>query len=359
MKFKFIVLLTLFFYNCNYANSFKIVGYYPSWSIRKKTLLGDISFYPKDIKINFLTHIIYAFIQCDEKGNLQTIGSKNRNLELIKQLIDLKIRKPDLKILVSVGGGNLGESFSSMVSTLSSRKNFTENCIKFCEIYNFDGIDIDWEFPGTKGRIQDKENFTLLIKQLYTAFKKHNPKLILTIAGPAGLHNLKNIELDKIEKNLDWINLMCYNFNGLWQDRAGHLSALYPDTDRAINYYFKNGVSKNKIVLGIPLYGISFLANDLNRKSNGSGSGSIANGIRYFFDIKKNLLKKYKYNFDQKALVPYLTGYNEFISFEDENSIKIKCDYIKKNQLGGTMVWNLSFDLYGEAISSIYNSLNN
>lgn len=75
---------------------------------------------------------------------------------------DLKKKKPSLKCFISVGGwGAGGKVFSDMAKSDGSRKAFIDSVIGFMKKYNFDGIDIDWEYPVADDR--GKENKRLLI----------------------------------------------------------------------------------------------------------------------------------------------------------------------------------------------------
>ena len=76
----------------------------------------------------------------------------------------------------------------------------------------FDGVVIDWEFPGEG----DSANFTTMLQELRSqldaqgeADGRYYP---LTIAAPAGKSNFENIQLSQIHQYLAWINLMTYNF---------------------------------------------------------------------------------------------------------------------------------------------------
>ena len=216
----------------------KIIGYFPNWGMYRVR-----PFYAKDINPNLVTHINYAFAPVDTAGNIRLFdpwsdtdfyagntGDKAYSGNFY-QLYLLKKQNPKLKTLISLGGWTLSNPFSEMASKATSRENFAQNCVEFCKKYDFDGIDIDWEYPGFadhSGRPEDTVNFTLLLETVSKKLKAQNPPLLLTIAAPAGHQNYSNMEVAKIHPYLDWINIMTYDFHGPWaansDDVTNHLA---------------------------------------------------------------------------------------------------------------------------------------
>ncbi len=345
------------------------------------------SFKPESIAADKVTHINYAFAKIDVNGNISLTDSwadveyrDDWNTQKpywgnFRQLYDLKQDHPQLKVLISIGGWTLSNEFSPMAASAQARANFVQQCIEFCETYDcFDGVDIDWEYPcfsAHNGQPEDKENFTKLLQELYAALKAHDPPLLLTIAAPAGNWHYENIELEKIHQYLDWINLMTYDFHGAWggseDSVTNHQAPLYAalygsdksNVDSAVQGYLAKGVPAEKLVVGLPLYGRSYAgavstADGLYSAYSGIGSGTTAEqGVRFFSDIKNNLLSEYTMYWDVDCRVPYLHNENpqsplfgEFICYDDEVSIEEKCVYVKENQLGGVMVWELGLDTW-------------
>lgn len=367
--------------------SHKVIGYYTNWAIYRSP-----GFYPKDINANLVTHINYAFLRSDSAGNVTLFDSwadveyrSDWNTQKpywgnFRQLYDLKQQYPHLKTLISVGGWTLSDTFSAMASNAAARANFIRQCIQMCEKYNFDGIDLDWEYPGFvdhNGHPEDKQNFTLLLQELYQAAKAHSPALLVTIAAPAGSNHYLNMEVSIIHQYLDWINLMTYDFAGPlpgWSPVTNHHAPLHQPAQGeaqwnvadAVAYYLSQGVPSEKLVVGIPLYGRSFAnvqstTDGLFAAYNGAGQGTTSEaGVRFFSDIKNNLLKTYKRYWDNKAQAPYLfnPALREFVTYDDEESITLKTEFIKQNNLGGAMVWELGLDtIQWHAMSALNNGL--
>lgn len=366
---------------------YKVIGYYPNWAIYRPT-----PFKPQHINPELLTHLCYAFINYDTAGNLVLFDPwadvqyrDDWNTEKpfwgnFYQLTQLKKKYPHLKTMASIGGWTLSDNFSNMAANPQARQNFVKNCVQFCDQYQFNGIDLDWEYPGFaehSGRPEDKVNFTLLLKELHAALKKHSPQLLLSIAAPAGPWNCANIEIEKIHQYLDHINLMCYDMHGPWggDDITNHHSPLYAtkegnpelNVDSVIKHYLSKGVPAKKIILGMPLYGRSFAKASATKTGlfssySGPGTSTTAEqGLRFYSDIKKNLMTTYILHWDEQSKVPYLQHpqTHDFITFDNETSFKIKCDYIKQMNLGGAMVWDLSMDVHPtwEAMSIISSEL--
>ncbi len=347
------------------------MGYYPNWDISRSP-----AFYPQDIDFSLLTHINYAFAKVDSAGNIQLFDSwadieyrSDWNSEKpywgnFRAFSDLKQKHPHIKTLISIGGWTLSDTFSSLAENPVARHNFVQNAIEFCKRYHFDGVDIDWEYPGYaehQGRPQDKENFTCLLAELHQAAKAQSPSLLVTIAAPAGPWHCQNMEISKIHHFLDWINLMTYDFHGPWTDAdnrvTNHHAPLFPPSTgnpalcvcSAVQHYLDQGVPAKKLVLGVPFYGRVFAhSNGLHTPYNGAGGGTTEEiGMRFFYDIKKNLLGTYPSFWDEQAQVPYLFNPHnkEFVTYEDERSLQRKSQLIKQLGLGGAMVWELGLDV--------------
>lgn len=364
-------LSTILFMSVLRAETTKVIGYYPNWAIYRNPV-----FKPEDIDASLVTHINYAFVKVDTAGNLILFDpwadidyrtDWNTQKPYWGNFLGLKTLKehnPHLQTLFSVGGWTLSDTFSDMAANPSARQNFVSQCIKFCDTYGFDGIDVDWEYPGYephKGSPRDKENFTSLLQELHKAAKQHSRELLVTIAAPAGPSHYQNIEVNKIHEYLDWINLMCYDFAGAgWCDVTNHHAPLYAaevgdprfNCDAAIQYYLSQGVPASKLVMGLPLYGRSFATTSMTHDGLFStyhdvgGGTTVEPGMRFFYDIKRHLLPYYNEHWDEQAKAPYLfnpyTG--EFVTYENEKSLSLKCDYIKQQGLGGAMVWELGLD---------------
>jgi hypothetical protein len=180
---------------------------------------------------------------------------------------------------------------------------------------------------------------------------------------------------------------MSYDFHGVWggENVTNHQSALYQteqgdsrfNGDYAVRQYIAGGVPAEKLVLGVPLYGRTYAGasstkDGLYSSFSGAGSGSRSDdpGMRYFYDIKRNLTGVYTRYWDEKCMVPYMhnenssmSTYNEFICYDDEQSIGVKASYIKDNAMGGMMFWELGFDTWDDdswdaldAVNDVFNA---
>ncbi|MBM7692033.1 chitinase [Peribacillus deserti] len=356
----------------------KIIAYFPSWNIYGR------DFQVKDIDAAKITHINYAFaniqdgkmvlgdpwadVQISFPGDEQSPVKGN-----FGQLIQLKKENPHLKTLISVGGWSWSGGFSDAALTTESREKFANSAVKFLRDYQFDGVDLDWEYPVSGGletnitRPEDKKNYTLLLKEirreLDKAGKKDNKHYLLTIAGGASSSFVANTELSKIAKYTDFINIMTYDFHGSWEKVSGHNAPLYADPldpseglngDSAVKRYLEAGVPSSEIVLGIPFYGKGWTGCENNENgeyqtcTGPSIEGTWEPSIFDYTDIEQNYLNRDGYNsfWNDRAKVPFLfnpsTG--TFITYENEKSIGYKADYITDNQLGGAMIWEISGD---------------
>lgn len=355
---------------------YRIVGYYSSWSIY------DRAYFVTDIPADKLTTINYAFAlvsddaQCvlgDEYADIQYQYPGDKEDEKLlgnfKQLNLLKQAHPGLQTVISIGGWTGSAKFSDAALTAESRQKFVSSCMTFITQYGFDGIDIDWEYPtgggntGNVERADDPQNFILLLtefrKQLDAQGKLDNKHYVLTMAAPAGKESYSGLDWAKIYPLLDWINVMTYDFDGSWSEKTGFNAPLYDSTDNppeggstnaTIQDFLAAGIPAQNLVMGVPFYGRGFTGvaatdNGLHQSYTGLPDGSDDGGIDYRNLVDGDLKTAVRY-WSDISQVPWL--YNAktgtMISYDDPQSLQAKADYVKKQGLGGMMIWELASD---------------
>ena len=275
----------------------------------------------------YMTHINYAFGHVNESFN----GVKIDNEERLRQIVDLRKQKPELKVLLSIGGWGSGR-FSEMAANDEYRRAFAADCDRVVKEFALDGIDIDWEYPTSSmanisSSPDDTENFTLLMQDIRAAIGNEKELTLATVASA------RYIDFKAILPSVDFVNIMAYDM----ASAPKHHSALYPSghsgditSDGAVTAHLKAGVPPSKLVMGMPFYG-----------RGGDGYPS-------FQDYNKvgNTDTQYTEKWDEVAQVPYLADKNDTLvfGFENPRSLAIKCQYILDKDLLGGMYWDYSGD---------------
>ncbi|XP_045190311.2 chitinase-3-like protein 1 [Mercenaria mercenaria] len=348
------------------AKGYLRVCYYSNWAQYRPV---PAKMTPDKIDPKLCTHLIYAFAELDSNSELSF--TEWNDGDMVKVFSGLKAKNPDLKTLLAVGGYNQGSTpFSDMAASSYKRSKFARTAVDFLKTWGFDGLDLNWEFPGGKGgrKRKDKKNFISLIKELREVFDSSNyNKLLLTAALPAGKVQIDTgYDIAKMAKNLDFVSLMSYDFNGDWDDVAGHNSPLYPrdsetgddrrkNVDWAATYFIEKGIPKEKLIIGLPTYGRHYKLSDKSnynisapiKRAGTKGRYTKEPGFLTFYEVCK-LLGDGKRVFETTQKVPYLIHMDHWIGYDDEESFEFKLTYIKKKGFGGAAVWTIDMDDFGQ-----------
>jgi chitinase len=317
-----------------------------------------------------------------------------------QQLQALKALHPKLKVSISLGGWTFSKYFSDAALTKASRERFVSSCIDLFIKGNipdpgwggmggpgaaagvFDGIDLDWEWPGSEGnagniiRPEDKQNFTKLArefrKQLDEYGEETGKDYLLTAFLPADSGKIDaGFEADEIFDSLDFGTVQGYDLHGTWEPTTNHQSNLFTSNrdpadprysvDKTVKAYLKRGAPSRDLVVGVPFYsrgwtGVGSASNGLYQSSTGAAPGVWEAGVNDYKVVKA--LTGFTRYWDRRAGAAWLYDGSTFWTYDDPPVMELKAQYVRKHKLGGLMFWELSGDTPdGELIDAIAGGL--
>ncbi len=339
------------------SNRKPVIGYFYS-----RTASCEIT----DVTISTLDIINYGF--ANALSNC-TVGISD--LTSIERMVSL--RQKGIRVLLCIGGyGAAGANFSLAAKTKEGRKKFANSILDILKEYHFDGVDVDWEYPGYETGTDlsiDMPNYTLLMQEIRDTLKAYNPEYLVTAALPGGKYGYARYELQKVGQILDYVNLMTYDLQS--STTSTHHTGLYNGSytphgsvEQTVEIYSLRGVPKNKQIIGIAFYGRQFNVDSTTDGIGCSNSTSSSNSITYSSIYSMYLVpimngsKTIKRYWDDVTKAPYIydsqTGV--WISYDDAESIKYKCQYVKDNGYGGVMFWDYGEDETLQLIKAIHDN---
>lgn len=197
--------------------------------------------------------------------------------------------------------------------------------------------------------------------------EKDGRHYLLTIAAGADQYYLDGTEMNEAQKYLDWVQLMTYDMRGGFNALTGHHTNLYTPTgdlfrisvDTSVNMFVQAGVPREKIIIGAAFYSrmwenVPNINNGLHQRTVSSGGyGPMYTELALEY-INKNGFVRY---FDDEAKAPYLFDGQTFITYEDEESLRAKCAYLREQGLKGIMYWEYSCDQTETLLDTLRQSL--
>lgn len=325
-----------------------IGGYFPSWEIYK-------GHEPSDIPLMF-NHLIYAFMDVNHTtGEIKSNdpwGDFEKGLTLsngtvvngaIAALVALKDERPNLKVLLAVGGWGKAEHFQAVARDAAKLSKFVRSTTELVLKCGFDGVDLDWEYPQT---VLEGAQFVRMLQQIRDAFNAEDRTLLISVAAPAGTDKVSKLNIPAMDSNVNFWNIMAYDFVGqTWSKKTGLHSNLYQfngandlSADSTVQLYLDDGVPPEKVILGMPMYGRAFLEPlypDIGSEFTGKLPESLA-AVK-FRDLNRT---DEVYLGGPVGAFVYNQTTQTFISYDNEEGLKQKGMYVQLKGLRGGFWWD-------------------
>ncbi|WP_330240575.1 glycoside hydrolase family 18 protein [Streptomyces sp. NBC_00525] len=418
------------------AQDYKRIGYFTQWGVYGR------DFQVKDLDTSGtaakLSHINYSFGNVSAEGKCFTgniPGEADAWADYVRpldaansvdgvadtddqalagnfnQLRELKAKHPGLKVMISLGGWGWSTHFSDAVRTPASRKALVSSCIDLYIKGNlpvdgtrggdgaaaglFDGIDIDWEWPGSAGdtdtvyRPEDKRNFTALVHEFrvqldayakseakakdrkgkhhkgkhHKAKPKHYDLSAFVPTSPEKID--AGFDIPRIMRDFDFVNLQGYDFHVSGQATTAQQSALYAgkgdfSVDQTVRDWLKRGAPARKLVVGMPFYGQGWTGvtgggDGLNQPATGPAQGTWGAGSEDYKALKKLADSgAYKVHRNVRDGSAWLFDGTTLWTYDDPQVLRAKTKYIRDHRLGGAMFWSLDGDTEdGELMTAV------
>ncbi|KAF8978116.1 hypothetical protein BGZ46_006817 [Entomortierella lignicola] len=357
------------------------IAYFPGWTQYRGQGRSDCHqrpYLPSAIPWSSLDYVMFAFIYFDEDNELYPADSSDENLYF--EINKLKL-PTQTRVMISIGGWSFthpetkGEEdtrsrFKNMIQTPSSRQAFITSCIQFCQFYGFDGVDIDYEYPSFK----DREHITALFREMRQAFDTEGSGLVISLAGASFQEGIQGYELDKVSTYTDFIMIMAYDLYGSFDvDHVVniHTALVQMPTETheghsvqgAVELYIDHGVPRNKIVLGLALYGKTFTLQNPGDSRPGIARFTTGGDPTSCIETRGDMAYNEAANLihpdgrEQGPVQPlwdpngrafyfvYGDRRDNWVGYDDRPSLDLKLQLVTELDLAGVMWWSLDQDL--------------
>jgi len=328
---------------------------------QQKRLIADYGYWSRtqtppysadQIPFSKITHINHAGVSFDASGNLDVPSGF-----LERKLID-KGHANGVKVMLLIGG-----DFNGLETTSGGLARLLKNLKTFIREYNYDGVDIDWEYPASTAD-------ATLFRSMLLGLRSFLPSPQYVISADVAPWGGDGYDFPDTKGLVDYFNVMTYDCAGPWTDSGQLNSPIFLDPNNpeqyncdpggsikdAIDLFVKElGISKAKLNMGTPFYG--YFYHDVNALwgfcANEDCSDSV-DYLNYGTDFKPLINKQgWRTYYDPYALVPYMLredGSPGFITYDDAFSTFYRVWYTDwQRGLGGTFIWELDADYDGHS----------
>ena len=342
------------------ARALWVGGYYPGWE--------QIKLPPSKLRFDAMTHLFHFSGTVLPDGSLD-LAEHDLTPPHMRATV-AAAHGAGRKIIFVVGGAQRGPAFGSATSA-PNRAKFVGQITDIVTLYNYDGVDVDWE-PLVE---TDNANYRAFIVDLRGALRARNPDALLTAATTLDVwENPKLPEMFAgLAGNFDQINVMTYDMAGPWPGWvAWHNAPLFDggktlpggaeltSMDRYARAFEKAGVPREKLGVGLAFYGVRWTGVCAPLQS--WGTPPAIEQLSYA-DIMGRYYAPAAARYDEAAAAPYLSfgaagGPNQsFVSYTDAPAITTRLHWMRAQKLGGCIVWEIAQDLMPDGSQPLADAL--
>ncbi|KAJ4261803.1 hypothetical protein NW757_000075 [Fusarium falciforme] len=325
--------------SCGGRSAFaRSIGYYQFANVRERQC-NRIS--PKQIRTEGFTHLYGAFATIDPN----TFAVKPRHeddVALYKEFTALK--KKGLETWIAIGGWTFNDpgatrtTFSDLAANSGRRARFIKSVASFLEEHGFQGVDLDWEYPGAPdrgGRKEDTDNYVSLLKEMRAAF---GTKYGISVAIPTSYWYLRWFKPKEMEPYVDYFGVMTYDLHGPWDEDVKQIGSVilgHTNVPEIANWslpLYYDGIDPAKLNMGLAYYA----RGSPSPTPTATVSGEIERMVKEEPGMSPRLLAK--------DMMMELKFGDQWVGYDNEDTIQMKKRWASSRCFGGTMVW--SVDMY-------------
>ena len=323
-----------------------------------KVFVGYMYRRPPSVNFGLYTHICHAFVVADEEGNiLPRRGIPSREFTG-------EAHQAGVKVILSVGGWGWDKQFAAMVSKPEAENRYVKSVMGMVDEYDYDGIDLDWEYPDTEQEVVGFERLARRFRrQLDQLGRKKERSMLQTMAVSANPRTLKWLSNEILLETMDWINVMTYDFAGNWTPYAGHHSPLFASSKQPVgspvstelsmkHLVEERGLPANRLAVGIPLYGRGFAVSRPYAMKKEASKKDASKEVRVPKGNYSNLHKlqnedHWTRQWDDETKNPWLISPDEsmVMGYDDAQSVSIKTQWAMEQGFRGVFFWQIGGDL--------------
>lgn len=323
----------------------------PDPNAPEKVFVGYLYGAPRDINYKLYTHLCHAFLTADDEGRLRS------NRLVPDRNLTADAHKAGVKVLLSLGGWGWDKQFAAMVQKPEAEERYVKAVMEIIDSSDYDGIDLDWEYPDTRDEVVGFERLTRRFrKELNELGAREGRPMLLTMAAAANPGTLRWLETAFLVENMDWINVMTYDMAGEWTSYAGHHAPLFNSsrqpgapkhsTAAAMTFLLEERkVPADRLAVGIPLYGRGFAVSEPYASTKNAPRVRMPQGG--YANLHRLLNEQgWTREWDDEAKVPWLRSPDRstVIGYDDAESVALKTEWAMKQGFRGVFFWQVHAD---------------